>query len=248
MISDKIAQSFSRAAKHYEQSTPIHHLIAQKLCTLLPKKVSSILELGCGTGLLTQELRNKYPESVITAIDIAPKMIEQCNLSFEKNPRTHFVLCSAESYTYHEQVDLIVSSNAFHWFSDHGKIAQSALTSGRCFAVAIPVQGLFQEFYDAYESVTGESLSVVDLWHEEECEERFRHLGLRMENVLYEKRSLYMTNPWDVLRFIHGIGVAPSLKSPLLPRRLNKIVEQMPVTPYGIPVSYPIFYGVSKQV
>ncbi|RKD86031.1 class I SAM-dependent methyltransferase [Mangrovibacterium diazotrophicum] len=44
--------------------------------SLAPEPVSSILELGCGPGNITGFLHGHFPDAQITAIDLAPRMIE----------------------------------------------------------------------------------------------------------------------------------------------------------------------------
>lgn len=48
----------------------------EKFCTQINIKQPKILELGCGPGNVTRLLQVRLPEALITAIDLAPKMIE----------------------------------------------------------------------------------------------------------------------------------------------------------------------------
>jgi len=45
-------------------------------CNLIGNDHPNILELGCGPGNVTRFLKLRFPESEITAIDLAPQMIE----------------------------------------------------------------------------------------------------------------------------------------------------------------------------
>lgn len=49
----------------------------QNLALLLPRddSIKNILELGSGTGVLTQFLANEYPNTNITALDLSPKYL-----------------------------------------------------------------------------------------------------------------------------------------------------------------------------
>lgn len=47
-----------------------------KFCELTPNKRPAILELGCGPGNVTRYLKHRFPDSEITAIDLAPRMID----------------------------------------------------------------------------------------------------------------------------------------------------------------------------
>ena len=48
----------------------------EKFCDLIGTNQPKILELGCGPGNVTRLLKLRFPESEITAIDLAPQMIE----------------------------------------------------------------------------------------------------------------------------------------------------------------------------
>lgn len=45
-------------------------------CDLIEYNSPKILELACGPGNITQLIKSRFPESQITAIDLAPKMLE----------------------------------------------------------------------------------------------------------------------------------------------------------------------------
>lgn len=47
-----------------------------RFCDLVGNERAKILELGCGPGNVTRLLKLRFPESQITAIDLAPHMIE----------------------------------------------------------------------------------------------------------------------------------------------------------------------------
>ena len=47
-----------------------------RFCDWIENDQPKILELGCGPGNVTNFLKNRFPESRILAIDLAPKMIE----------------------------------------------------------------------------------------------------------------------------------------------------------------------------
>lgn len=47
-----------------------------RFCDLIKNQQPAILELACGPGNVTRYVKNKFPESIYVAIDLAPKMIE----------------------------------------------------------------------------------------------------------------------------------------------------------------------------
>jgi SAM-dependent methyltransferase len=73
---------FDRAASTYEAHARVQADMAKALIDLLPGepeafRKGSILEMGCGTGLLTRRIRNRFPESAMIATDAAPRMLEK---------------------------------------------------------------------------------------------------------------------------------------------------------------------------
>ncbi|MBN1115752.1 MAG: class I SAM-dependent methyltransferase [Bacteroidales bacterium] len=53
-----------------------YHEHFDKFCTLFECKNPSILELACGSGNVTKYIRQRFPDSDIIALDLAPGMIE----------------------------------------------------------------------------------------------------------------------------------------------------------------------------
>jgi ubiquinone/menaquinone biosynthesis C-methylase UbiE len=64
-------------AEYYEKyySPILFTQPAKDLVSRLPKDLSAILELACGTGQVTRLMRAKYPNAKITATDLNPDMI-----------------------------------------------------------------------------------------------------------------------------------------------------------------------------
>lgn len=58
-----------------------------QFCNALSKQNSTILEIGCGPGNITQYLLNRMPGLDILGIDVAPSMIELASVN---NPTAHF--------------------------------------------------------------------------------------------------------------------------------------------------------------
>lgn len=72
-------QRFNEFAEEYFQrfqSIEAYSKSLDRFCSLIKKKKPKILELGCGPGNVTSFLKSRFPESKITAIDLAPGMIE----------------------------------------------------------------------------------------------------------------------------------------------------------------------------
>lgn len=113
-----IARNFSRAAPFYDQYANIQRRVAQDLLLGIRKKrVSCILEIGCGTGNYTLLLKDKYPNSELKAIDISYEMIKVAGEKLERRG-IEFILADGEKKDLAESFDLITSNACFQWFVD----------------------------------------------------------------------------------------------------------------------------------
>lgn len=55
---------------------PIQPLLLSTIIDYLPPNTRRVLELGCGTGILTSMIREVCPDAEITGIDLSPKMLD----------------------------------------------------------------------------------------------------------------------------------------------------------------------------
>ena len=248
-----IAHNFSEAAHSYDSSQKANDLVTERLSCLLPETASHIYEIACGTGLMTQRLRKRYPKARITAIDIAPKMIDYCKNRFKNDPLMHFELCSAEDYIPQKKADLIVSTSSFQWFSDKRAAVQNMLSSiaqGGRIAIAMGYDGLLQELYSSYEMVTQEPLYVTDLWEGAHCAEKLTELGLPLERLILDSYRIDEPCVWSLLRSLHGIGaLTPRAKlTPGQLRQLERTYRKHFSSKTGIRVTYRTCYAISEEI
>jgi malonyl-CoA O-methyltransferase len=75
----------------------------------------SILEIGCGTGTLTAELRARFPQARIVAIDFAPAMAERTRALV---PDADVRVADVERLDLAERFDLTVSSATIQWLAE----------------------------------------------------------------------------------------------------------------------------------
>ncbi|WP_334076103.1 MULTISPECIES: class I SAM-dependent methyltransferase [Paenibacillus] len=87
---------------------------------LHPQKGERILDLGCGTGDLTQQIADAGAD--VSGMDLSAPMIEQAR---QKYPGLDFRVGDAESFRLPEPVDAVFSNAALHWMKDAGAVADS---------------------------------------------------------------------------------------------------------------------------
>jgi len=116
-----LSKRFSEHAKTYDAYANVQKNMARQLVDLLPQKNTNhkinILEIGCGTGYLTRLLVKAFPNAAITAVDIAPGMVEVAK-GMTKEDRVTFLCTDIEEMALNENFDLIISNATFQWLND----------------------------------------------------------------------------------------------------------------------------------
>jgi len=124
--SAEIAARFGARAGSYERHAGLQEAVAARLAGLLPDlEAPRVLELGCGTGLLSRHLVKRYPSGHFVLTDAAPQMIAECrrNLAQAQRPNEHGPRISYEVMDVgeaggHAGLDLIATSMTLHWLRD----------------------------------------------------------------------------------------------------------------------------------
>jgi malonyl-CoA O-methyltransferase len=97
------------------------------------KRFNRILEIGCGTGILTEMIQKLWSSAHITAVDISAEMINQTKLKLgERAKEIRFITEDAEVLTsarlLQGEYDLIISNAAFQWFQQPAETVKSLLS------------------------------------------------------------------------------------------------------------------------
>jgi len=195
-----IKQRFGRKLKEYNSHAKIQKQMAEKLMQFLePKKYDSVLEIGCGTGLLT-DLMNKNSEfSKYRALDI----VEECENYIKKiNPEIEFISSDIEEYIEKdgEKYNLIISNASLQWIENLPefikKLAEKLTPNGTLLFSAFGKEN-FREIYNVY----GTTLNYYSPF---ELKEMLSPLSCQAEE---EIRVVAFKTPKDVLKHIQNTGV-----------------------------------------
>ncbi|WP_297046349.1 trans-aconitate 2-methyltransferase [uncultured Desulfovibrio sp.] len=84
---------------------------------IAPDASQSILDLGCGTGTLTDQLAARAGS--VVGIDASPEMIGRAKQRF---PHLAFMVGDALSLPFERQFDIVFSNAVFHWIPDHDRL------------------------------------------------------------------------------------------------------------------------------
>lgn len=92
------------------------------LITFIPQVADQkVLDLGCGTGDLTNEISRMLGCSIIGS-DYSPEMIVRAKTKY---PHLSFSVCDACEIPYTDEFDVIFSNAVFHWIPNQTALHQS---------------------------------------------------------------------------------------------------------------------------
>ena len=116
LSSSDVARSFSKAASTYDAAAFFQRIAGERLFERLdyfklePKQ---IIDLGCGTGVFTRQLSERFPAAEVTGLDIAEGMIEWCK---QQSSAEQYVCANALALPFEDNsVDLIFSNLSIQW-------------------------------------------------------------------------------------------------------------------------------------
>ena len=133
-----IARNFGKSVNYYDSHADLQKETARRLiASLKPWResmpVGPILEIGCGTGFVTEGLLDLFPERRLEITDLSEPMVEYCREKFAGRDRLIFEPLDVEQLkdsrgTY----ALTISNFVAQW------LKQPALTLGKCLEATAP--------------------------------------------------------------------------------------------------------------
>lgn len=197
-----IISRFARAISTYEAQASVQGIAAERLADLLGNHLHvlapRILEIGCGTGLLTRQIVTRFTPSELILNDICPEM-EVC---FANLPRATFLPGDAQTVAWPGTFDAIVSASAIQWFDDLGAFVNrcaAALPQGGLLAVS----GFGPKTLPEIRELTGKGLDYPVF---EQFVSAFTSAFTPLETQHFT-HTMHFKSGWDVLRHLKETGV-----------------------------------------
>ena len=181
-----ISRNFSAAAAAYDGWATAQDEIAAGLVRRLPEGLSpaAVVELGCGTGLLSGRLLARFPVARLLGLDLAAGMVDACRRRFAGDPRARFAVADAEDpRACAGPVDLVATSCAAQWFSEPARTFRRwarALAPEGVLAASLLVRGSYPELDEAHRAALGTPFPGLALPSEDEAVALFGCAGLAL--------------------------------------------------------------------
>ncbi len=239
-----MSERFRRSAETYHKEAFVQRQIAQHLCELVrpyvPKPVS-LLEIGCGTGFLTQEIMQHLPICSALLNDINPEMEPFIHRFLSEQKK--FIAADAETYPFNDNFNLIISSSAIQWFNNIKKFifnVYSSLTKKGIIAFSTFGTKNMKEI----KKITGISLPYPDIRVYLKPYFRILHYEEQIFKVQFE-------TPLSVLQHLKNTGVNGIQKTYWSIKQINSFKEEygkLYKTEVGVSLTYhPIYIVAIKK-
>lgn len=207
-----IAARFSAAAATYHASATIQRSVAERLSAMLAgdEAPARILEIGCGTGLLTAHLCRLFPHARIDALDVSGGMVAQCRARLAHKLRLHCHVSEADTFHASVPYPLIVSSSALHWmYPIEGVVRTLAgmLSADGRLVIALMVRSTLAELSAARRRAAPHKPPARRLPTTRTVRAALVHAGLRIETEEEESRRQAYASAGDLLRQLHDQGL-----------------------------------------
>jgi malonyl-CoA O-methyltransferase len=123
-LKDQVAQNFGTKAEDYNKYAIVQREAASRLAELAGQFICDLngtyIELGCGTGFVTQYLCEILEKGAFEITDLSPEMLKACRIDLT-NPnglKLTFQIRDAESPLPENSYDLILNALTAQWFTD----------------------------------------------------------------------------------------------------------------------------------
>ena len=91
----------------------------------------TVLDAGCGTGVITEWIAKAVPDGQVLALDISAGMVQQAHVRLGANPRVLVMRADSTQLPFRESMDVVFSNAVFHWVRDHDHLFRSVATALR---------------------------------------------------------------------------------------------------------------------
>ncbi|MCL2157571.1 MAG: methyltransferase domain-containing protein [Methanobrevibacter sp.] len=233
--------NFEFDGEKYKQSSKHQKEWGNRLISELElKRNELILDLGCGDGVLTEQLSLLVPNGKVIGIDASMGMIQTAKKC--KKDNLSFIPMDINDMAFINDFDIIFSNAALHWVKNHEKLLKNSLAALKPNGIIrwnFAGEGNCSNFFDIVKSVMNENeykeyfIHFEWPWYmpsKEEYEKLIAKAGFRNVHIAYENADRYFADSDEMTKWIDQPSIVPFIKC--IPDRQkesfrNEVIDRM---------------------
>ena len=257
-----IRRNFARRVRSYDRHACMQRLMAHGLVAVaqgILARARRILEIGCGTGYLTQLLRQANGEARLVCLDLDAALLKAARDRLGPEAGVAFLVADGES-PIRGEYDLVIANATFQWFTHPGETLAAyyrSLAPGGALAFSTLGPGTFQELAGSLTqaahslNLTGAPrIPAQDFGDPETWSHHLHRAGFSQVQMSREMITTTFPTVGDFLKALQATGATNPTPRPFSPRLLTATINAYQTT-YGrngtIPVSYEVIWAVAQK-
>ncbi len=261
-IKQGIRRNFARRAASYDRHAAAQRFMARRLLALVggaAPQPERILEIGCGTGYLTQRLRQAHARSRLVALDLDAALVEAARRRLEPDDGVAWLVADGENLG-RGSFDLIISNAAFQWLTDPGAALKAyfhRLKDGGALAFSTLGPLTFRELGEALREAAAAlraravpEIPAQDFLDRETWSALLKNAGFPRVHLEEKVVTVAYPSVWQFLKALQATGATSPRPRPFSPRLLHRLTNAYGAA-YGrngsIPVTYEIIWAVAQK-
>ncbi len=255
MITQCPRKTFSKAAPCYEDLSLLQKDIGCALLSMIPRRERcEILDVGMGTGWLTERIGGYFPSARLTGIDCAPGMVVEA-----KKKKIHTVLeADAQRLPFADGVfDLVISNCVYQWVEDMPKAFSEAfrvLDRGGDFCFSCFTEKTLFELRASIEKNASTADGQLHHWHlltKESIRSALNKAGFTKTHLTFSLKVEKFEDLFSLISWLKTIGANRVKRNIFVgPRLLSRVShyyqENFPLQ-QGIAATFEIIFGVAQK-
>lgn len=156
-LKQEICNAFNKHSQNYERAAIVQREIGERLferLDYLKIQPRTVLDLGCGCGYFSKQLKKRYPKALIVGLDLAIEMLFQSKAKQSWLKQWPLVNADMTSMPFPTGMfDLVFANQAIHWVSPLNLVMQEinrVMNVDGCFMFSTLGPDTFRELREAW--------------------------------------------------------------------------------------------------
>lgn len=253
-VLDQVTRRFSHAAKVYHEHATVQKECASQLVNFFQITHKSVvngpcLEIGCGTGFVTELILPLCRNHNWNITDISPDMVYECRHRIRESnfQNLDFYCVNGEDIDDQSEYAMIISGMTFQWFRNLDMTLSklmNALRKGGVLCFSILTSKSFPEWRQMCKE-TGVPFTGHPLPTKEDVLN-----ALPREELFFYQEEKIASYPSAIAFFKHlkRIGAGTALEKPLTHHEMQRLMNHWnAMSPNAVTVTYDVLYVAALQ-